>query len=362
MDAAEIERKITLCSRRGELRPPWSRATVQFATQPTRLCSAQNGIFSCAGLGVKRCSWSWWTDRGVEGEIKHKMDRLRDVPAILTSICHGEAVSHFNHIHLRHQFGDVLVVREGETKNLIFVRLGWEQPPCWSANNRELMLDKADTITQDKLCECRGGKRCAVCAPFSPILMLLGKLKLEPRQIPSKLVQMMVKLRCIFPFALAKGKRVGIQAYVCPRVREVKFLSPPPADARTVAAAFPAASTLTKTGFRQWRGGTFLSSPFPLSTDVLLSLAAAVVDYSHFSITRTAKKGKRWARLQKAVASPSALFSTLNSGLFTIRPHSPVVYQTKRFFFLKVNVRAREWVDKKWKTHIIRISQWRHHK
>lgn len=55
------------------------------------------------------------------------MDRL---PAILTSICHGEAVSHFNHIHLRHQFGDVLVVREGETKNLIFVRFGWEQPPC----------------------------------------------------------------------------------------------------------------------------------------------------------------------------------------------------------------------------------------
>lgn len=168
----------------------------------------KQAISPSAGLGVKRCSGSWWTDRSEqEGRRKHRMDRLRNIPAILTSICHGEAVSHFNHIHLRHQFGDVLVVREGETKNLIFVRLGWEQPPCWSANNRELMLDKADKITQDKLFEC-----CAVCAPFSPILMLLGKLKLEPRQIPSKLVQMMVKLRCIFPFALAKGKRVGIQA------------------------------------------------------------------------------------------------------------------------------------------------------
>lgn len=63
---------------------------------------------------------------------------------ILTGICHGEAIPHLDHIHLRHQFGDVLVVREGETKNLIFVRFGWEQSSCWAAENRELMLDTLD--------------------------------------------------------------------------------------------------------------------------------------------------------------------------------------------------------------------------
>lgn len=49
---------------------------------------------------------------------------------ILTGICHGEAIPHLDHIHLRHQFGDVLVVREGETKNLIFVRFDREQSSC----------------------------------------------------------------------------------------------------------------------------------------------------------------------------------------------------------------------------------------
>lgn len=49
---------------------------------------------------------------------------------ILTGICHGEAVPHHDHIHLRHQFGDVLVVREGEPKNLIFVGSAWEQSSC----------------------------------------------------------------------------------------------------------------------------------------------------------------------------------------------------------------------------------------
>lgn len=49
---------------------------------------------------------------------------------ILTGICHGKAIPQFDHVHLRHQFGDVLVVREGEAKNLIFVRFGGEQSSC----------------------------------------------------------------------------------------------------------------------------------------------------------------------------------------------------------------------------------------
>lgn len=60
---------------------------------------------------------------------------------LLTGICHGEAIPHFDHIHLRHQFGDVLVLREGETKNLIFVRFCWEQSSCWAAKKQELKLD-----------------------------------------------------------------------------------------------------------------------------------------------------------------------------------------------------------------------------
>lgn len=59
---------------------------------------------------------------------------------LLTGICHGEAISHYDHIHMRHQFGDVLVVREGEPEHLIFVRNVGEQSSCWAANNQEFMV------------------------------------------------------------------------------------------------------------------------------------------------------------------------------------------------------------------------------
>lgn len=49
------------------------------------------------------------------------------------------------------------------------------------------------------------------------MLMLLGKL--EPKHNPRKLVQSSVRLRCIFPFALAKKKKAKSQAWVCARCR-----------------------------------------------------------------------------------------------------------------------------------------------
>lgn len=45
------------------------------------------------------------------------------------------------------------------------------------------------------------------------MLILLGKL--EPKHNPRKLVQSSVRLRCIFPFALAKKKKAKSQAWVC---------------------------------------------------------------------------------------------------------------------------------------------------
>ena len=48
----------------------------------------------------------------------------------LTSICHGEATAHVHHVHLRHELGDVVVMREGEAEHLIFVRAGGEEPAC----------------------------------------------------------------------------------------------------------------------------------------------------------------------------------------------------------------------------------------
>lgn len=70
--------------------------------------------------------------RGVGEEKKNtpSVSYSISIEATLTCICHGEAVPHLDHIHLRHQFGDVLVVRQGEAKHLIFVRFGWEQSSC----------------------------------------------------------------------------------------------------------------------------------------------------------------------------------------------------------------------------------------
>lgn len=72
--------------------------------------------------------------------------QTRQQGAILTGVCHGEAVPHLNHIHLRHQFGDVLVVREGEAKNLIFVRFGREQAPCGAARGGEDEDEETDIL------------------------------------------------------------------------------------------------------------------------------------------------------------------------------------------------------------------------
>lgn len=144
---------------------------------------------------------------------------------------------------------------------------------------------------------------------------------------------------------------------------EVKFLSPP-ADAPTVAAAFPAASTLTKTGFRQWRGGTFLSSVPSLHwcSPVLGCCCCRLVTSALAALQKKDKKtGKKWARLQKAVASPYALFSTWNSGLFPTRPHSPVVFEHKGVFYLKkMFVQESGMMETRGK--MIRISRCRHHK
>ena len=61
--------------------------------------------------------------------------------------------------------------------------------------------------------------------------MLLGKLELEPKHIPSKLAQRMAKLARIFPFALAWRKMSQNPSIkVCPRWFKLnlsRLLSPP---------------------------------------------------------------------------------------------------------------------------------------
>lgn len=100
--AAELERKITLWSRRGEPRPPWSRATVRFATQPTRLCSAQNRRFpplqvweSNAVREVdEQIDWSrrgeektGWTDCGISQQYLQAYVMEKLFPILTISTC-----------------------------------------------------------------------------------------------------------------------------------------------------------------------------------------------------------------------------------------------------------------------------------
>ena len=87
----------------------------------------------CSEVSVFFLTWSlnkWfsatvWMEDGGRADMFNNgnigFDRLGPGETVLTCICHWEAVPHLDHIHLRHQFGDFLVVREREPKNLIFV-------------------------------------------------------------------------------------------------------------------------------------------------------------------------------------------------------------------------------------------------
>lgn len=128
-----------------------------------------------------------------------------------------------------------------------------------------------------------------VCAPFSPILMLLGKLELEPKHIPSKLVQRMVKLRCIFPFALAKGKRAEIQAQVLSvcEVKSPRFSSTPIASPQS-SICTDIDSTARQ--LSQWREEAPFSLFFSLSLLMLSCPWLLLYETENdFSISRTAK-------------------------------------------------------------------------
>lgn len=57
-------------------------------------------------------------------------------------------------------------------------------PPVEQENNRELLSE----ATHGQLHMHKKKRTAAYLSPFSPILMLLGKLALEPKHIPSKLV------------------------------------------------------------------------------------------------------------------------------------------------------------------------------
>lgn len=59
--------------------------------------------------------------------------------AVLTGVSHGEAVSHLDHVHLRDQFGNILVVRERKPEHFIFVRIGREQPTCVEKKHTEAL-------------------------------------------------------------------------------------------------------------------------------------------------------------------------------------------------------------------------------
>lgn len=100
--AAELERKIPLWARRGEPRPPWSRATVRFATQPTRLCSAQNRRFSPLWVWEsnavrevdEQIDWSrrgeestGWTDCGISQQYLQAYVMEKLFPILTISTC-----------------------------------------------------------------------------------------------------------------------------------------------------------------------------------------------------------------------------------------------------------------------------------
>lgn len=48
----------------------------------------------------------------------------------LTGVGHGEAAAGIHHVHLRHQLGDVLMLRQSEAKHLVLVRAGGEKASC----------------------------------------------------------------------------------------------------------------------------------------------------------------------------------------------------------------------------------------
>lgn len=148
---ASPERKITLQSCRGRqrievlLRPTQQLIRKAYSHKPVFFCSRPiiYANITCAGfIPIEFQALFLKSINRLRGREKKKTTTFHQFffsnEIILTGICHGEAIPHLDHIHLRHQFGDVLVVREGEPKNLIFVRFGWEQSSCWAAKNQEL--------------------------------------------------------------------------------------------------------------------------------------------------------------------------------------------------------------------------------
>lgn len=48
----------------------------------------------------------------------------------LTGVGHGEAAPRVHHVHLWHQFGDVLVLCQGKAKHLILMGAGRKEASC----------------------------------------------------------------------------------------------------------------------------------------------------------------------------------------------------------------------------------------
>ena len=55
----------------------------------------------------------------------------------LTGVGHGEAAPCVHHVHLWHQFGDVLMLSQGEAKHLILMGAGGEQASCFTERQSE---------------------------------------------------------------------------------------------------------------------------------------------------------------------------------------------------------------------------------
>lgn len=58
----------------------------------------------------------------------------------LTGVCHGEAAARVHHVHLWHQFGDVLVLSQSKTKHLILMGTSGEKASCWVHRHQILLL------------------------------------------------------------------------------------------------------------------------------------------------------------------------------------------------------------------------------
>lgn len=145
---------------------------------------------------------------------------------------------------------------------------------------------------------------------------------------------------------------------------EVKFLSPPPADAPTVAAAFPAASTLTKTGFRQWRGGSFLSSVPSLHwcSPVLGCCCCRLVTSALAALQKKKKTGKNEHASKKLLRLPTRCFPHKTAGSSQC-VHIHLLFLSIKVFFFSLYPPKEMFVQEMGtRGEMIRISRCRHHK